>query len=243
MPVPRVYLPQPLEVGSTVTLDDRAAKHVARVLRMRPGDALVLFNGDGGEREARLETLGRRVRARVERSLLRQRESTLPVTLALGISRGERMDYAIQKAVELGAAALQPLLTARCVVRLEPERAARRLRHWEGVMVGACEQCGRNRLPELGAPLLLEDWLAASGRYALRLMLEPRGAQRLGDLTPPQGSVALLVGPEGGLTEGEHHAAAAHGFHGLRLGPRVLRTETAGVAALAALQAVWGDLA
>ncbi|HXH03820.1 MAG TPA: 16S rRNA (uracil(1498)-N(3))-methyltransferase [Candidatus Competibacteraceae bacterium] len=243
MRIPRVHLPVSLAPGAVVALDDNAFNHLVRVLRLKPGAALILFNGAGGEYRARLETVEKRgATARVEVHVAREAESPLSVLLAQGVSKGERMDYTLQKAVELGVTAIQPLLTAHSVVSLDDERWERRRRHWQGVVVGACEQCGRNRLPALYPLRSLGEWLATPPP-GLGLMLDPLAEHGLRDLPPPAGRmIMLLVGPEGGLSETEIAAARIAGFRGLRLGPRVMRTETAGVAALAALQALWGDL-
>ncbi len=239
---PRLHHPGPLRgAGAELELPEAARRHL-RVLRLRPGAELRLFDGQGGEWRARLLAQGR---ARLLEHLPVERESPLAVELAQALARGERMDWALQKAVELGVAALAPVATARCGLRLEGERAARRLRHWRAVVAAACEQCGRNRLPPVAPPRPLAAWLAelgGPGPGELRLALSPGAGAALGELPRPTGPVRLLVGPEGGLAPEELAAARAAGFRPLALGPRVLRTETAGPAALAALQALWGDL-
>jgi 16S rRNA (uracil1498-N3)-methyltransferase len=181
------------------------------------------------------------VTLRVGEPSLVDREAPLPVTLAQGISSGERMDYTVQKAVELGVDAIQPLAVERSVVRLNAERAAKRLAHWQAVSIAACEQCGRNRVPEVRPVATYTAWLAAAPAEVTRLTLSPAASSTLHDLERPRGQIVLLVGPEGGLSPREHEDAAAAGFTAVRLGPRVLRTETAAVAALAAMQALWGD--
>jgi len=238
---PRLHHPGPLAGRGEVALPEAALRHL-RVLRLRPGAALVLFDGRGGQWRAELLPGGR---ARLLEHQPLEREAPLPVHLAQAPGRGERMDWALQKAVELGAAGIQPVWTARSTPPLEGQRLARRLRHWRAVVAAACEQCGRNRLPEVAPPLPLERWLAGLGPPAageLRLALSPGGGLRLRELSAPTGPVRLLVGPEGGLAPEELERAEACGFRPLTLGPRVLRTETAGPAALAALQALWGDL-
>lgn len=243
MKPPRLYLPTPLAAGALVALDANAFNHAVRVLRLRVGDALTLFDGHGGEYAAELAAVERRAAtARVLAAHAREAESPLRVVLAQGVSKGERMDYTLQKAVELGVAAVQPLLAERSVVQLDGERLARRVEHWQGVLVAACEQSGRNRVPPLAAPVRLGDWLAAGGGEGLRLLLDPQAGTGLRALPAPGGAVTLLIGPEGGLGDGEIAAATAAGWRGVHLGPRVMRTETAGVAALAALQVLWGDL-
>jgi 16S rRNA (uracil1498-N3)-methyltransferase len=225
-----------------VELDERGANHVTRVLRMQPGDEIVLFDGKGGEFQASLErTERKKTFARVGEFIEREVESPLSVILAQGISRGERMDYTIQKAVELGVTEIIPLLTERTVVQLKGERLTKRQQHWQGVAISACEQCGRNRIPLVHAPLTLASWLDQQDHGGLRLVMEPRAVGTLANNAPPQEPVVLLAGPEGGLAATEIDWAKKAGFTGIRLGPRVLRTETAAIAMLAALQALWGD--
>ncbi|MEW6354132.1 MAG: 16S rRNA (uracil(1498)-N(3))-methyltransferase [Pseudomonadota bacterium] len=240
--IPRIYLPAPLHTGATVALDAQAAQHLVRVLRLKPGASLIVFNGQGGEYEATLEnTQHGAATVRVERFIARDAESPLTITLAQGISRGERMDYAVQKAVELGVNRIVPLVTDYCVVTLHKEREEKRLAHWRGVIVAACEQCGRTRIPTLSNPQSLHAWLNEA-RNGLRLLFDPYSTQHLAQLAPPQDEITLLIGPEGGLSDAENAAARAAGFSAVRLGPRMLRTETAPAAALAAVQALWGDL-
>ncbi|MGD8207097.1 MAG: 16S rRNA (uracil(1498)-N(3))-methyltransferase [Thiohalocapsa sp.] len=239
--IPRIYTPQPLGVGDRVTLEAGASAHLAQVLRLQPGDAVVLFNGDGHDCRGHIETSRRdAVRARIERRGPQEAAPSLPICLALGISKGERMDFSLQKAVELGVSAIVPLFTERSVVRLRDERLARRIRHWQGVVVSACEQSGRSRLPALADPLGLQAWLDTAP--AGGLLLDPRGDLPLPDAMPPSAEgLTLLVGPEGGLSPQERRAALAAGFRGVRLGPRTLRAETAPLAAIAAIQGLWGD--
>jgi 16S rRNA (uracil1498-N3)-methyltransferase len=241
----RIHVPGPLDAGGECALSAAQSHHLHGVLRLKPGDALVLFDGAGAEYGATVLRAGKRgVTVTVGERRTVSRESPLAVTLAQAVSSGERMDYTIQKAVELGAAAIQPLAASRSVVRLSAERADRRASHWQAVAIAACEQCGRNHVPSVGAVLPLDRWLArlpAAEDGARRLLLTPRGDARLRDLEPPRHPVILLAGPEGGFTQEEEAAACGSGFVPLSLGPRVLRTETAAVAALAALQALWGD--
>jgi len=238
----RIYVPLPLSSNTELTLPEAAARHVAQVLRMRAGEALTLFNGGGGEYDAVIETAERRV-VSVRVGELRQidRESTLAVTLAQCVSKGERMDYTIQKAVELGVTTIIPLLSARSVVKLDGERWEKKLEHWRGIAVSACEQSGRTRIPAVLVPQKLAHWLDAPDGSP-RLVLAPTAAVSL-TAVPAAAAVSLLVGPEGGLSDEEIAAALRSGCTAITLGPRVLRTETAGVAALAVLQALWGDLA
>jgi 16S rRNA (uracil1498-N3)-methyltransferase len=241
MRIPRIHCAQPLHAGQCAQLDSEAANHVTRVLRLREGAPLILFDGNGGEFEARIATLGRReVTVELGAHYARDSESPLEITLVQAVSRGERMDYTIQKAVELGVSRIAPVLSARSVVSLDEERRGRRMEHWRKIIVGACEQCGRNRLPELLDVRPLDAWLDQPPE-GLALVLDHRAKHRLGELGLAQ-AVTLLIGPEGGLAVEEVAAAEAAGYGGLRLGPRVLRTETAAVAALSVLQARWGDL-
>jgi 16S rRNA (uracil1498-N3)-methyltransferase len=241
----RIYTPQPLRDGARVELEPNAVRHLAQVLRLRGGDPLVLFNGDGHDYPATLvQASARAAVAEVSAPLdaSPEPEPALAVTLALGITKGERMDYALQKAVEVGAAELLPLFTERSVVRLRDDRLDKRTRHWQGVVVAACEQSGRRRLPRLLVPRRLASWLEGWPGEHLGLILHHRAAATLPELTrPADGRITLLVGPEGGLSEAERGAAMARGFAAARLGPRVLRAETAPLAALAALQVLWGD--
>ena len=243
MRIPRVHIAQTLNVGHEVLLPEQAGEHLARVLRLERGHPLILFNGDGREYDAKLTSLAKRaVSADVLASRFVDRESRLPLTLAQGIARGEKMDWILQKATELGVARIVPLVTERTEVKLDEDRAARRMLHWTSVIAGACEQSGRTRLPLLDPPLRIERWLESLiDRSDLRLALTPGG-----DITPrtlptmSHGAV-LCVGPEGGLSDHDIALLGQTGFLSLRLGPRILRTETAGIAALAALQMVQGD--
>jgi 16S rRNA (uracil1498-N3)-methyltransferase len=241
-PLTRLYIPQDIPVHGILAVPPDQSHHVAHVLRLAAGDALTLFDGRGREYPASIESMGKKgVTLRVGEPSLVDREAPLPVTLAQGISSGERMDYTVQKAVELGVDAIQPLAVERSVVRLNAERAAKRLAHWQAVSIAACEQCGRNRVPEVRPVATYTAWLAAAPAEVTRLTLSPAASSTLHDLERPRGQIVLLVGPEGGLSPREHEDAAAAGFTAVRLGPRVLRTETAAVAALAAMQALWGD--
>ena len=242
MRVPRIYLPVPLWVGASVPLTTTACNHVVRVLHLKTGAALILFNGSGGEFQAVLETVTQyTATAHLHTFVARELESCLPVLLVQGISRGERMDYTLQKAVELGVTAVQPVLTAHSVAKRGEAWLYHRLHHWHGIVAGACEQCGRNRLPALLEPVSLSDWLAAGPRQGLGLVLEPLARQGLSPIARPT-AVTLLIGPEGGLSREEVALAEAAGFTAVRLGSRVMRTETAGLAVLAAVQVLWGDL-
>ena len=239
----RLYFPGTIAAGSEFRLPAAQAHHVQRVLRLKPGAALTLFNGEGGEYDAAiLDVAGAGVTVRIGASRDVDRESSLQVMLAQAVSARDRMDYTIQKAVELGVSAIQPVVSSRSVVRLDSERGARRGAHWQAVAVAACEQCGRNRVPPVHPVQSFAAWLAEAGPHARRgLMLSPRATRGVRDLPPPRNHVTLLAGPEGGLTPDEQQAAVHAGFTPVKLGPRVLRTETAAAAALAAMQALWGD--
>jgi 16S rRNA (uracil1498-N3)-methyltransferase len=238
---PRFYVSVALTAQTTLALPEAAAHHAARVLRLRSGDAVTLFNGTGGEYAARITAIGKHdVTVAIERHDPVERESPLQVTLVQAVSSGERMDLTIQKAVELGVSRIVPVESERSVVRLKGERAEKRVAHWRQVVISACEQCGRNRIPEVGMISALDVWLAAEGD-AQRWVLLPGADTALRDLPRPDKPVELLVGPEGGFTDTEADAARRAGYQPVRLGPRVLRTETAAPALLAAVQALWGD--
>ena len=239
----RIYFSEAIPDHGVCDLPPAQAHHVAHVLRLAEGDAITLFDGRGTVHDAVIAQCARgAVRVRVHASRSENRESPLQVTLVQAVSSGERMDYTVQKAVELGVAAVQPVLSERCVVRLSGERAAKRVAHWQAVAVAACEQCGRNRVPPVHPLLPFAAWLElAAVEPGLRILLAPGGAARLQEIGRPSGKVALLAGPEGGLTAAEAGDAGRAGFVSLQLGPRVLRTETAALAALAAMQTVWGD--
>ena len=241
MSAPRFYLDQPLGPGARFSLPAGPARHATRALRLAADDAITLFNGRGGEYAARIERINKdEVAVSVIGFADVERESRLRVTLAQGISSGERMDYTLQKAVELGVAAIQPIAARRSVVKLAGERADKRVAHWQGVVASACEQCGRNRVPAVAAPLTLADWLGRHGAGRL-LFLSPLAEVRLADLPSPITQDSLVAGPEGGFEADEIAALHAAGAISVRLGPRVLRTETAALAALAAMQTLWGD--
>jgi 16S rRNA (uracil1498-N3)-methyltransferase len=237
----RSYLEAPLAVGGFATLSENATAHLVRVLRLGLGDACIVFNGDGADYEARLVGLGKRgAEVEVMARHLRRSEPALRITLAQALARGEKMDLVLQKATELGVSRIVPISTERSEVKLDAERSEKRLVHWRGVIAAACEQCGRARLPELAPPQALRDWLADTGEAGW--YLEPEAEHALPELgLGADASVTLVIGPEGGLGERDLGALRTAGFRGLRLGPRVLRTETAGLAAIAALQALYGD--
>ena len=238
---PRFYCRAALSPGAHVELPEPVARHAVRVLRLGVGAPLTLFDGRGGEYPAQIERIERdRVFAELGAWVEIERESPLSVTLVQALQAGDKMDFTVQKAVELGVSHIVPVESRRSVLRLAGERAAKRVAHWQGVVASACEQCGRNQVP-LVAPLeKLENWLSRPADGVLRLMLSPDAEGTLVDL-PPARNVQLLIGAEGGLDPQEALAARQAGFVPVRMGPRVLRTETAGLTALAVLQALWGD--
>lgn len=244
--VPRFFVGVPLRTDEVVPLPDDVARHV-QVLRLAPGDPVALFNGSGGEYDAEVASVEKRA-ATVRVGARRDVEAEPPyrLTLAQGIAGSDKMDWLIEKAVELGATGIVPLQTARGVVRLAGERAQRRHAHWQRIVQAACEQCGRNRLPDVAPSREFGAWLdalpPAPAEGELRVLLSPRASVPFAALpdAAPAGGVTLLIGPEGGLSPDEEDAARARGFTAVGLGPRVLRTETAGIAVLAALAGRWG---
>jgi 16S rRNA (uracil1498-N3)-methyltransferase len=240
--MPRFYIAHTPIINTRMNLPDTAAHHAARVLRLNAGDVVVLFDGSGGEWVSTISRIDKRdVEVEVTAHLAISRESPLTVTLVQGISSGDRMDYTLQKAVELGVSRIQPLACARSVVKLTGERADKRRGHWQNLVIAACEQCGRNVVPEVAAVDTLQGWLANSPAQPLRIMFSPDADASLHTLAKPETGLEILAGPEGGFSPDEYRAALAAGFVPVRLGPRVLRTETAAVAALSAMQVLWGD--
>jgi 16S rRNA (uracil1498-N3)-methyltransferase len=239
----RVHVDSPLRPDMDLQLPEAAAYHVARVLRLREGAALTAFDGSGSEFRCEvLAVKGDAVHVRVGPKSPGQPESPLRITLVQAVSRSERMDWTLQKATELGVRVIVPVLSARSVVRLDERQAEKKMRHWQAIVAGACEQCGRSVVPEVRMPQELARYLAQAAREGQRLVLSPTGPASLAGLTSVGSRVELLIGPEGGLEDSELERAAASGFTPVRLGPRVLRTETAGIVALTVLQALWGDL-
>ena len=255
MTPPRFYCPGEIAAGQIVELPANAAHHAARVLRLEQGDQVTLFNGEGGEYAAVIARIDKKgVAVAVEKYLAINRESPLVTTLVQALCANEKMDWVVQKAVELGVNRIQPVLANRSVVRLSGERANKRGQHWQQVVIAACEQCGRNQLPQVLPLRSLSDWLsAAAGQKTaepassnLRLVLSPTADKSLREYaastasTTPH-SISLLVGPEGGLAPEEEAAAVAAGLIPLRIGSRILRVEGAALAAVAAMQVLWGD--
>jgi len=240
----RIYTPQPLQAGTETELDSAASNYLSRVLRLKPGTPVVLFDGSGGEYHGNIRSLDKRAaRIGVEEFIAREAESTLRILLGQGLSRGEHMDYTVRKATELGVEGIAPLLTEHCNVRLDERRSAVKTTHWRKIVISACEQCGRNRLPGIAEPVTLSRWLQAGppGGGA-GYVLHPGADTGLGSLDRPTGTVSILAGPEGGLSDAEVEQARAAGFTPVHLGPRILRTETAALTAISALQAMWGDM-
>jgi len=236
----RIFSPSPLEPGAEVTLDEQGTRHLVQVLRLKVGDTCVLFDGSGRDFSATLTQADKRgCRARVGAILREEPTATLHLHLVIGISRGERMDFSIQKAVELGISGITPTFTERSMVNLSGERLRNRIEHWQGVIRHACEQSGRSRLTQLHAPQALTEWLTDFAGQGL--MLDHRAGTTLVSQPPPDKRLTLLVGPEGGLSRNEREGAQRKGMLSVRLGPRILRTETAPLAALAVAQALWGD--
>ncbi len=245
MRLTRIHVESALRAGTALALPGETAAHVARVLRARAGDQLVLFNGDGREFQGVVESVrGVRVTVAVGEGRATDRESPLAVTLVQCVPRGDRMDLVVQKATELGVARIVPVLSQRSVIRLDAAQAASKAQHWRAVAIAACEQCGRNRLPLVDAARPLIQFLGEAPACAARLVLEPEaGARGLDpEFSPAGGEVQVAVGPEGGFAAEELEAFRVAGFAPLTLGPRVLRTETAAIAALAWLQIRFGDL-
>jgi len=241
MRIPRIYTEQQLVDGASIELQSGASQHIAKALRMRIGDTVTLFNGSGGEFSATIGAIDKRaVTVSVGRFCDTSSESGLKIHLGIAISRGERMDWVVQKTTELGVHEITPLFTERTEVKLPQDRAAKKLQHWRQVAISACEQCGRNQIPTVHNTTQLHHWLQSTDAEQ-KLVLHPRAREKtLHDRTP--GNLALLVGPEGGLSESEIDSAERAQFQSLQLGPRVLRTETAPLAAIAVLQARWGDM-
>jgi len=243
MRLARVHVEADLQAGGQVRVEGSAGNHIARVLRLRAGDALTLFNGRGGEYGGSVAQIRRdTVLVSVLERREAERESPFQLTLAQGISRGERMDWVVQKATELGVSRVVPLFTERSVVQLDERQASRKLQHWRSIAIAACEQSGRNRLPEISQPVGLYDLLAPPTPGGVALLLSPTASRRMADLSTAGSGATVLIGPEGGLAEVEQEAAIKAGYMPVRLGPRVLRTETAAVCALTVLQQRFGDL-
>jgi 16S rRNA (uracil1498-N3)-methyltransferase len=242
MRIPRIYHPESLEVNSEVFLDEDAANHVGRVLRMTVGQQIELFDGSNLTFNAEITQADKkRVKVRVLASQADDRESPLHLHLGQVMSRGEKMEFTIQKSIELGVNVITPLFSERCGVKLDAERLAKKIQQWQKIAIAACEQCGRNRVPEIREPMTLQAWCAEADE-GLKLNLHPRASQSINTLPQPVERVRLLIGPEGGLSADEIAMTAQQGFTDILLGPRVLRTETTALTAITALQVRFGDL-
>ena len=239
----RFYTADNLKAGATVKLSENAATHATRVLRLEISDEIVLFNGDGNDYNCAITSIKKTEAFVIVKSFVKMaNESPLNIMLLQGISSGDRMDYTIQKAVELGVTAIVPIVTTRSVVKLSNERAEKRLAHWQNVVHAACEQSGRAFVPQVASPISLSSWLANNPQSnSTRILLNPIGTLRLAELPKPTGPIELLIGAEGGLSQTEIDAALSQNFKSVILGARILRTETAALVAISAMQTLWGD--
>ncbi len=238
--IPRIYTPQALGDNLTLSLEPSASHHLIKVLRMEVGRALVLFNGDGNEFPATISAIDKKsASVTTQTGTYAPRASNLNISLAIGLSKGDRFDYVLQKATELGVENIMPLFTERSEVRLNKERIEKKIQSWTNIVIGACEQCQRNKIPTLHTPMLFSEYVSACDTQK-KYVLHHRTDESLADQTPPE-SVSLLIGPEGGLSENEITLAEANDFKPLAIGPRVMRTETAPIAAISILQYLWGD--
>lgn len=237
----RIHTRQPLSPAGIVELEEKAGHYLTRVLRLSKGDAVILFNGDGKDYQAEItEARPQRVLVTILDARVPENESPVKITLVQAVCRGERMDYALQKATEMGVFCIQPLITRRVEVRLDAARQTKRMTHWQNVVISACEQSGRARVPEVRTPLSLPEWVAGADQSP-RLILDPSSDNKLSGVSAGGASISIMIGPEGGFTEEEMELARRHGITAVSLGPRVLRTETAGPAAIAVLQSRLGD--
>lgn len=240
MSFPRIFISQLFQAGDTLPLDNNNFGHLIRVLRFKERDEIRVFNGQGSEYQAQITHIEKKSAfIYISRQLRKDPEAKLHIHLGQVISKGDKMDFTLQKATELGVNAITPLWSERCDVRLKGERLEKKMEHWQKIIISACEQCGRNRIPVLHLPLLLDDWVN-SLESDLKLILHPHKQQALTNYTKPC-SLSVLVGPEGGFTDREVSFTRQQGFNGLTLGPRILRTETAALAALSVFQFYWGD--
>jgi 16S rRNA (uracil1498-N3)-methyltransferase len=237
----RIYQHGNFQAGQSTQLDKAASNHLLKVLRLKNHQVFTLFNGKGGEYTVTLEISGKAAIAHVAEHTLTDNESNLEIHLYQGISKGERMDFAVQKSVELGVSKITPVFCSHTVVNLKDDRVEKKLQHWQAIAISACEQSGRNIIPEITAPLDFKS-LLAHDTSGLRILLDPLSTSTLRSLQPSNNKLSFLIGPEGGLTEEEISQATHVGYSGIRLGPRVLRTETAAIAAITSAQLLWGDL-
>ncbi len=242
--ISRVYLPQRLATGESIQVSDEPAHYILTVLRLKRGYSLIVFNGEGGEYKARISDLGpkKSLTLVIGEHSPQDTESPLQTTLGLGITRGERMDYAVQKAVELGVTRITPLLTEYCVIKYKTKQAERRHQHWQRIALHACEQCGRTTIPPVDLPVSLSDWLASLSANNCRILFHPQQTRTLDQIELGNHQIHLLIGPEGGFSDTEVTRILENGFATASIGPRVLRAETAVVSALTLLQHHWGDI-
>lgn len=236
----RIYQSGVYQTGDTLHLDKSASNHLIRVLRLKNQQTFHLFNGDGHEYTATLEVDGKKAIANINSALIPGNESSLEIHLLQGVSKGERMDFAIQKSIELGVSSITPVICERTVVNLKGERLDKKLAHWQGVAISACEQSGRCVLPEIFKPIKLAQALSLPTQ-AMRFTLDPLSEFSISTLNPNTKSIQILIGPEGGLSSAEIEESRSNGFAGVTLGPRILRTETAALAAITSAQLLWGD--
>lgn len=239
----RFFTNAPLAINTSLQLSESAAAHATRALRLEVGNSAIVFNGDGFDYECTLTAIKKNnVVVTVNRAIPVNNESPLSITLLQAISSGDRMDFTIQKAVELGVKKIQPISSQRSVVKLSAERAEKRTEHWQNIAAAACEQSGRAFIPKISPPISLENWLSRNPENdATRILLNPIGAKRLPEITKPASETQLLIGAEGGLSQDEIELATSQGFQSIVLGPRILRTETAALTAISAMQLLWGD--
>lgn len=242
MRIPRFYQPEPLSVGQTLKLSATNHRHAIQVLRLKASETLIIFNGEGGEYHAQLEEITKKHSAiKLQSYDDINRESPLYTTLALALIKPEKMDYALQKAVELGVSAIQPLITDRSIIRIKAAQLEKKMNRWQGIIKGACEQSGRTRVPDIFEPLSLSNYLQQDSS-SLRLTMLPTAKQTLQDINKPKQAIELVIGPEGGFTNSEEALLQKANTTSLSFGPRILRAETAALASLATIQAAWGDL-
>lgn len=239
----RFFTDSPLALNSPVQLSESAAAHATRALRLNVGDSAIIFNGDGFDYECTLTSVKKNtVIATITHATKIYNESPLHITLLQGVSSGDRMDFTIQKAVELGVNRIQPINSQRSVVKLSAERAEKRTEHWQNVAISACEQSGRAFVPKVLPPISLENWLSQNPHSdSTRILLNPVGAKRLVEMQKPASHIELLIGAEGGLSNSEIDLAISQHFQSIVLGPRILRTETAALTAISVMQSLWGD--
>ncbi len=244
MRIPRIYLPQELSSNSAIELSGHSFQHTIKVLRMKQDAKLIVFDGKGHEYSAILQQINKKnALIEIENEIQHKTESNLKIHLGLGISKGERMDFAIQKAVELGVTEITPLFTEHCVVKLDEKRMLKRLQHWQGIIISACEQSGRNILPKLNPATSLIKWAEDMEINDICLIFSPVAKKSLQDVKPENDSINLLIGPEGGFSDSEiAELEKKSSFHSVKFGPRILRTETAALSAITAIQVLWGDL-